>query len=135
MFLRFVVSARHVRSDREKGIFSALYELEDRGELREGEVEWFRESERWLNKNLRRPSRLAWSTRPNAPERALSWFRDSAIEHVSRVRALCELLEHKGIAVTELRTEKPGYVVYEDEFQVVAMPFENETFQANPRGS
>ena len=135
MFLRFVISERHTRSDREMGIFSALYDLEDRGELREGEVEWFRESERWLNKNLRRPSRLAWSARPNAPERALSWFRDTAIEHVSRVRSLCELLEHKGIAVTELRTEKPGYVVYEDEYQVVAMPFENETFQVNSRGS
>jgi hypothetical protein len=135
MFLRFVVSERHARSDREAGIFSALYALEDRGELRAGEIEWFRESELWLNKHLPRPDRLAWSSRPNAPERALSWFKDSAVEHVSRVRALCELLEHKGIPVTELRTEKPGYVVYQDEYQVVAMPFENETFQANPRGS
>jgi hypothetical protein len=135
MFLRFVVSERHASSDREMGIFSALYALEDRGELRAGEIEWFRESELWLNKNLRRPSRLAWSTRPNAPERALSWFRDTAVEHVSRVRSMCELLEHKGIAVTELRTEKPGYVVYQDEYQVVAMPFESETFEANTRGS
>jgi hypothetical protein len=135
MFLRFIVSERHARSHREMGIFSALYALEDRGELRAGEIEWFRESELWLNKNLRRPSRLAWSTRPNAPERALSWFRDTAVEHVSRVRALCELLEHKGIAVTELRTEKPGYVVYQDEFQVVAMPFESETFKEKSRGS
>ena len=135
MFLRFIISERHARSDRETGIFSALYALEDRGELRAGEIEWFHESERWLNKNLPRPTRLAWSARPNAPERALSWFRDTAVEHVSRVRALCELLEHKGIAVTELRTEKPGYVVYQDEYQVVAMPFESETFKANTRGS
>jgi hypothetical protein len=135
MFLRFIVSERHARSDREMGVFSALYALEDRGELRAGEIEWFRESELWLNKNLRRPSRLAWSTRPNAPERALSWLRDTAVEHVSRVRSLCELLEHKGIAVTELRTEKPGYVVYQDEYQVVAMPFESETFEANTRSS
>jgi predicted deacetylase len=135
MFLRFVVTERHTRSDREMGIFSALYDLEDRGELRAGEIEWFRESERWLNKHLRRPSRLAWSSRPNAPERAISWFRDTAIEHVSRVRALCDLLEHKGIAVTELRTEKPGYVVYQDEYQVVAMPFASETFKSSARGS
>jgi len=135
MFLRFVVSERHARSDREMGIFSALYALEDRGELLAGEIEWFRESERWLTKNLPRPGRLAWSARPNAPERALSWLKDTAVEHVSRVRALCELLEHKRIAVTELRTEKPGYIVYQDEYQVVAMPFENETFRSNARGS
>ena len=28
----------------------------------------------------------------------------------------------------ELRTEKPGYIVYEDEHQVAAMPFAQEAF-------
>ncbi len=44
------------------------------------------------------------------------------------MRELVGLLEHKGIPVTELRTDKPGYILYEDECQVVAMPFERETF-------
>jgi hypothetical protein len=128
MYLRFVVAERHERSDRQTGIFSALYALERRGQLDAAEMAWFREAESWLDANMPRPDRFAWSARPNAPERALSWLKASANRHVSRMRELAALLEHKGIAVTELRTEKPGYIVYEDECQVVAMPFEGETF-------
>jgi hypothetical protein len=129
MFLRFVVSERHDDSDRDRGVFSALYALERKGELGVGEIEWFREAESWLNSNLPRPSRFAWSARPNAPERALSWFKDTATLHIARVRELTALLEHKGIPVAELRTDKPGYVLYEDDYQVVAMPFGRETFE------
>jgi hypothetical protein len=43
------------------------------------------------------------------------------------MRELVALLEHKSLAVEELRTERPGYLVYEDEYQVAAMPFEGET--------
>jgi hypothetical protein len=32
-------------------------------------------------------------------------------------------LEDKDIGVRELRTERPGYILYEDEHQVAAMPF------------
>jgi len=128
MYIRFVVSEHDDSSDRARGIFSALYALERRGELAPYELEWFRSAEGWLNEHLRRPDRLAWSSRPNAPERAVTWIKASAVEHVSRLRELVALLEHKAIVVEELRTERPGYVVYEDEHQVAAMPFENETF-------
>ena len=128
MYIRFVVSDRDESSDRDRGVFSALYALESRGELAAYELEWFRTAEGWLNQHLRRPERLAWSGRPNAPERAISWFKASAAEHVSRMRELVALLEYKSIPVRELRTERPGYVVYEDEHQVAAIPFERETF-------
>jgi hypothetical protein len=128
MYLRFVVSERDESSGREAGIFSALYALERSGELDAGEIAWFREAEAWFNANLPRPDRFAWSARPNAPERAISWLKASASLHISRVRDLVSLLEHKGIAVSELRTGKPGYILYEDDHQVVAMPFTRETF-------
>ena len=44
------------------------------------------------------------------------------------MRELAALLAHKDLAVEELRTSRPGYVVFEDEYQVVAIPFETETF-------
>jgi hypothetical protein len=128
MFFRFVVSDRHESSDRERGILSALYKLERSGELTEAEANWFREAMTWLNANLARPDRFNWSSRPNAPERGLSWLKAEATEHVSRMRELVALLEHKGISVSELRSDRPGYILYEDAQQVVAMPFEQETF-------
>jgi hypothetical protein len=127
-YVRFVVSERDDRSDQRRGIFSALYALERRGELAAYELSWFRAAETWFNEHLPQPDRLAWSGRPNAPERAISWLKASATEHVSRMRELMALLEHKGIPVEELWTDRPGYVVYEDDHQVAAMPFEKETF-------
>ncbi len=72
MYLRFVVAKRDKRSDRHTGIFTALYALGDAGELDAGEIAWLREAESWLNANMPRPDRFAWSSRPNAPNRALS---------------------------------------------------------------
>jgi hypothetical protein len=126
-YVRFVVARRDERSDQQLGIFSALYEMEKAGELADHELEWFVTIERWFDQNLKRPSRLTWSSRPNAPRRAITWLKMSAKEHVAGLRELASLLRHKDVEVEELRTEKPGYVVYEDDFQVAAVPFGAET--------
>ena len=128
MYIRFVVSERDEGSDRQRGIFTALYDLEQSGELSSDELEWFRVAETWWNEHLKRPGRLAWSARPNAPNRAITWLKASATEHVSRMRELVALLEHKAIVVDELHTARPGYALYEDDYQVAAIPFERETF-------
>lgn len=128
MFVRFVVAERDRRSDQPRGIFTALYAMERSGELAEYELEWFRSSEKWFNQHLKRPECLTWSSRPNAPRRAITWLKMSATEHVSQMRNLVTLLEHKDLAVEEQHTMRPGYIVYEDEHQVAAVPFESETY-------
>jgi hypothetical protein len=50
-------------------------------------------------------------------------MRASAQEHVTRLRRVAALIESTGVVVEELRTGKPGYVLYEDEHQVIALPF------------
>jgi len=128
MFIWFVVAERDQSSDQRKGAFVAVHELYDRGELAAHELLWFQEIEQWFNQNLRAPRRLAWSRRPHAPLRAISWFRGSARDCVARMRDLVALLAYKDVLVEELRTDKPGYIVYEDEHQVAAIPFGRETF-------
>jgi hypothetical protein len=128
VYVRFVVPERDTRSDQKRGIFTALYALEREGQLAPYEVEWFRSIEEWFNDHLRRPDRLTWSSRPNAPQRAITWLKMSATEHVSRMRELVTILEHKDLPVEELHTDKPGYIVYEDDHQVAAVPFRAETF-------
>jgi hypothetical protein len=54
---------------------------------------------------------------------ALSWFKDSAVAALQRTRRLAEILESCGVAVEMITTERPGFLVYEDEYQVVAEPF------------
>jgi hypothetical protein len=128
MFVRFVVAERDARTDQKKGVFTALYALERAGMLADHEVIWFHETERWFNTELREPGRLTRSKRPEAAKKSVTWLKATATEHVSRMRDLARLLLHKDIVVEELLTDKPGYIVYEDEFQVAAVPFGRETF-------
>jgi hypothetical protein len=129
MYVRFVVSRRDEQSRQLQGIFTALYELEDQGALAPHELEWFRSAEQWFNKHLARPQHLARSRRPNASKQAISWLKLSAREHVTHMRELVALLVHKDVPVEELRTDRPGYIVYEDEHQITAEPFIQETFR------
>jgi len=39
------------------------------------------------------------------------------------MRELATILEGQGISIEVLQTEKPGYIVYEDNYQVTADPF------------
>jgi hypothetical protein len=122
-YIRFVIAHLHPQSGAPRGIFSALYALERDGELADSELAWFREEEAWFEKHLKRPTRLAKARSPNAQAAAVSWFKDSAVEHVRRMHALAALLHARDIPVDILRTDRPGYIVYEDEFQVTAEPF------------
>ena len=77
----------------------------------------------WFNHHLERPERLALSSRSHAKAQALSWFRDTAANHISKMRAFAEILERYGIHVQMIRTSRTGYVLYEDESQIAAYPF------------
>ena len=122
MFLRFAVHHRDEDSRREKGVFTALYGLQDRQMLSDYESRWFHEQDVWFTKHLKPPTGI--KDHPSA----ILWFKDTASEHISRMRTLCALLEHKDIAIAYFETKKPGQVVYEDEHQVAAIPYVRETF-------
>jgi hypothetical protein len=122
MFLRFAAHSVDERTSREIGLFTALYRLETAGSLSNYETSWFGEQERWFNEHLQKPSGL---TTPAA----VLWFKSTATEHITRMRALVELLEHKDVPVVVLETDKPGYIVYEDDHQIAAVPFARETFR------
>jgi hypothetical protein len=49
------------------------------------------------------------------------------MEHISRIWEIVRILERNGIYVKKIRTDKPGYVVYEDAWQLVAEPFRKGT--------
>jgi hypothetical protein len=61
------------------------------------------------------------------PNKAISWFRHSADEHLNHVRELVAILQNHGIIVQLLKTDRVGYVVYEDEYQIVAEPFQGDS--------
>jgi len=130
MFLRFVVPEIDKDSEKELGVFQAIHKLRQSGALSDYEVELDDQIDRWFDKNLRKPSRFTAAKPPfrSKKSRAISWFKDTAQEHVARVRPLAAILQSHGVSVRMLKTDRVGYVVHEDEYQIVAEPFAGEQY-------
>lgn len=123
MYLRFVVPTLHEMSNRRTGVFQEIYRLMRCNELFAFEEQRAREILDWFNEHLTEPTRFATSPRPRAAARAISWSKDSATEHIARMHELANILDAHGIVVETIRTVRPGYIVFDDEHQIVAEPF------------
>lgn len=126
MYVRFSVTAKDKVSGIGMGLFTAMGRLRDKEVLLEHEIELYESTLKWFAKNLTVPRALAGGNHHNRP-RAVSWFKDSATEHIGKMRRLAEILESHDIAVTQSATTRPGKVEYEDQYQIAAVPF-RDTF-------
>jgi hypothetical protein len=131
MYLRFVVADIDEGSGKELGVFHAVGNLRRAGKLQPYEEERHDLIRQWFNEHLERPTRFTSSKPPyyRKSSKAISWFKDDAHDHINRVRELVTILQNHGISVQMLKTERIGYIVYEDEYQIVAEPFARETYR------
>ena len=127
MYIRFVVDIRDRRSGHRKGIFAALGVFKKDSNVSTNDYEKYRELAEWFNENLDMPTKFNRSSRKHAQPKALSWYKDTATDHINKTREVAGLLEKYGTSVTMLRTNRPGYVVYESASQIVAEPFNDTT--------
>lgn len=125
MYLRFVVAEIDDDSERSLGVFHAVWNLRDAGKLHSYEEDQHDMVRWWFSANLERPSRFTAAKAPvyRKKKRALSWFKDTAVEHIAQIRELVAILETHGVHVRTLKARRVGYIVYEDEHQIVAEPF------------
>jgi len=109
-----------------RGALHAAYALRDDATMSEtdrGELEALL---RWFENHLPTPERFNRTRSKGHYRRApkgISWVRDTAKEHIEKMREIAEVLARYGNRVEMLKESRPGYVVYEDAFQVVAEPF------------
>jgi hypothetical protein len=125
VYLRFVVSDVHEESERELGVFHAAENLRRDHRLHTYELDRHNSIVHWFDEHLSRPTRFTASRPPyyRKQNRAISWLKDPAHEHLAHMRELVVILEDHGVSVQTLKTDRVGYIVYEDQFQVVAQPF------------
>ena len=123
MFLRFVVREIDSNSGKRQGLFQALATLEDSGVLTIHDAKYLDAICDWFAKHLQVPTRLAISSRHHGRAQAVSWFKDTAADHIAKMRELAEILERYGVPVEMIKTKRLGYILYEDEFQIAAFPF------------
>jgi hypothetical protein len=117
MFLRFVVGGDDEHHKLLSGLITEAKLLRDKGALTNHEVEHLESLYEWFNNSLPCPpfKTAGWS------RDAVSWFKDSAIEPIKKMRELSIVLDSHGLLVRTLRSERPGRVLYEDEYQIVVI--------------
>jgi hypothetical protein len=123
MYIRFIVNSIDEDSGRRQGLFQASGTLRDAGLLSKHEEEQLAALHTWFNKELKEPESFSRSRKRHAKKVALSWFKDTATLYIARMHEYAAILKAHGVGIEVIRTERPGYVVYEDEFQIVAEPF------------
>ncbi|MSP37607.1 MAG: hypothetical protein EXR70_03860 [Deltaproteobacteria bacterium] len=123
-YLRFVIPNRSEESGYRYGFLRGAEVIQKRGVLPDYEDERLEEIFKWFNKNLPVPARVS-RKRNNSHKnhRGLAWFKDTAVDHIRLAREVVELMRLHGVVVETVTTDRPGFIVYEDDFQVVAEPF------------
>jgi hypothetical protein len=127
--LRFVVANSHPDTGLEEGIFRAAHDLRDGTSASALDREFLDTLLSWFDANLAKPERFNSSRSKGYYRRktaGISWLKPAAVEHLARMRELAGILERNGIRVSQITTDRPGYVVFEDDHQIVAEPFRGE---------
>lgn len=124
MYLRFRIHRLDEEARAPIGVFNEAYRLLEERALAEHETEAIEELLAWFKEHLPIPTRFKRASGDHRPNRAICWLKSSATEHVRQVRALTALLEIQGVLVEVVKTEEPGSIVYEDDYQVAAEPYD-----------
>ena len=120
MFVRFVVGADSENASWLNGIITEARILEDEGNLYRHETLLLEESFAWLNEHLLCPPFKQKFRSGEWTREAVCWFRAEAREPIGRLWDIVAVLREHGIPVRMVKTDRPGTIVYEDEYQVVA---------------
>lgn len=124
-YVRFVVGRKDEDSHVEQGIFQAATRALEWQNIMGSDADDLKELRAWFNENLEEPTSFG----RDKLRLGICWFKTDATEHISRIWQMVQILERNGIYVKKIRTDKPGYVIYEDEWQLVAEPFRKGTIQ------
>lgn len=125
-FVRFVLPQRDRDSGLCEGLFQLAYRLCEDPAVDEHDRWAARQILVWFEEKVPIPDRFNRTSSKGfyrRTTRGISWFRDTATECVSRMRELTNILHSYGHQVTMISECRVGYIIYEDDFQVVAEPF------------
>lgn len=122
MYLRFITEFKNEQDELETGVFQAMGYLLHSVDMFQYDKQRLEEIRSWFTRNLDKPKRFNKHSNKNKPNIAISWFKDSANYHVTMMYDLIPIFDNYGIQIELIKRENPGYIVYEDDYQVVTIP-------------
>ncbi len=128
MYLRFVLQKTNNESGVREGLFQTAYALVSSDDLSPDDRAELTDLLAWFKSNLKTPERFNRSTSKGYYRRAtrgIAWLKPTATEQLDNMRALAALIGRYGHFSEMIKTERPGYVVYEDGAQIIAEPFQD----------
>jgi hypothetical protein len=126
VFVRFVIRDTDEMSGYRQGFFTEAYRLRRERHLQADEHQKLDELLKWLGKNLDVPKRFNRSRSKGSwrrDTRGICWFKTGSTEHVSKAQQVAQIMRRNGIDIFELKSDRPGFLVFEDAHQIVAEPF------------
>lgn len=123
VYVRFTTAIIDRHSGKRRGVFQAVADLVQDVELPEHDLDALNELRQWFGEHLAAPDRFARTSRKSAAPKAISWYKNTATEYIARMHAMCHILNEHGVATEMITSTRPGYVVFEDEHQIAAVPF------------
>jgi hypothetical protein len=124
-YTRFVARLMDGDNYSGQGIFMAAIQALEWKEISGADAEKLHEILQWFGTSLQRPA----SQGRDGMRHGVCWFKTDAQRHISKIWEIVQVLKRNGIPVKKITTVKPGYIIYEDEWQIVAEPFTKGTFQ------
>ncbi|WP_326699453.1 hypothetical protein OG909_20490 [Streptomyces sp. NBC_01754] len=107
------------------GVFALANDLARQGLLSEEEHRFWRAGNDWYDAAYPNPSDVDRGVYdPELHPGAVAWFKTTATHLVDRVPGYLDLLAAHGVACERVESSAPGRIVYEDEVQVVVVPWE-----------
>jgi hypothetical protein len=121
MFVRFVAGTDADNAFRLDGVITVAWRLRVDGEFYDHESDWLEDVIDWFNEHLPCPPFRRKLRSGEWSRDAVCWFRDRAGEPLKRMWDIVALLAEHGTTVRLVTTHRPGKLVYEDQYQVVAV--------------
>jgi len=129
-YVRFVCFQSIGRQRSRLGLFKAIDEAIESEHASGWAIAEARNLSGWFDANLAIPQTFSAGGHKGYGQPGLSWFKPSAAEHIRRMHSLRTALVECGIHVEVLTTRDPGFIVWQDEHQIVAEP-RGRTFRAS----
>jgi hypothetical protein len=119
MYFRYHVNYSSPKTKQPVGIFVAVWHLLQKGLLTEEETVEYWKTRKFAEEKLPVPPFYSEGN----PRGAVTWFKENAFAEgfVAKVPFYFNMLRKYQVKVIKTKTDNPGEIIYEDDFQIAAV--------------